>query len=489
MNNDNQPSLIEKKLRHVLGWSCKHMDEFIDSLLVEELVCDIALPHLPKRIKLEQLGILDERTSILDAELLNAEEDAVIVAYNKKIATQIKDGNDLKFPEPEISSSAKKSDDKNKHSEESSLGNGEYISEYRKDDARSRQAAVCNDDDDSRKDVEELGGKRREDSADRGRGRRGSSRDKYGPGSGRNREDRRDSGSNRRDKYVPLRRSGSRNKDGRRDREHRSKRDDSRSRSRTRDRLRDRDDRDRGRERDHRSRDFSGRDRHDKDRGRDRARSNSYDSRSQSRSRSPISKHSKQSYKSSPKRHHQESERDRRRERNRSKSDSRRNNPSSRRSRGSRYRSASSASEDVKRKSKKQIRSPSSSRSRSPSESSSSSESEKDSVSKGDSSSASKMDSVSKGDSSSASKRDENIILKDVEENAEALISVAEEKAAALKASKAEKKFDKIFKTKKSDGGKESQGSSGAGVKAYPEGSVEYWNQIREGLGIKKLKS
>lgn len=67
--------------------------------------------------------------------------------------------------------------------------------------------------------------------------------------------------------------------------------------------------------------------------------------------------------------------------------------------------------------------------------------------------------------------------------------TVEEEKAAALKASKAEKKFDKMFKTKKSEtSGKESQGSSGGG-KAHPEGSVEYWNQIREGLGIKKLKT
>ena len=64
-----------------------------------------------------------------------------------------------------------------------------------------------------------------------------------------------------------------------------------------------------------------------------------------------------------------------------------------------------------------------------------------------------------------------------------------EEKAAALKAAKAEKKFDKMFKTKKTEAsGKGAEGHTG-GVKAHPEGSVEYWNQIREGLGIKKLKT
>jgi hypothetical protein len=54
------------------------MDELIDSLLVEELVCDIALPHLPKRIKLEQLGILEARTSKLD--IFDDEEVSTAVA-------------------------------------------------------------------------------------------------------------------------------------------------------------------------------------------------------------------------------------------------------------------------------------------------------------------------------------------------------------------------------------------------------------------------
>ena len=64
--------------------------------------------------------------------------------------------------------------------------------------------------------------------------------------------------------------------------------------------------------------------------------------------------------------------------------------------------------------------------------------------------------------------------------------SILDDKAAAIKAAKAEKKFDKMFKTKKSSTVDGSTG--GTTVKSYPEGSVEYWNQIREGLGIKKLK-
>ena len=51
------------------GWSLLHVDECIDSLLHDELVCDIALPHLQKRIKLEDLKIIQPRKSALDLEL------------------------------------------------------------------------------------------------------------------------------------------------------------------------------------------------------------------------------------------------------------------------------------------------------------------------------------------------------------------------------------------------------------------------------------
>jgi len=54
------------------GWEIHHVDEFIDALLTEELVCDIALPHLQSRMKLEELGVLKPRESVLD-ELLRAE--------------------------------------------------------------------------------------------------------------------------------------------------------------------------------------------------------------------------------------------------------------------------------------------------------------------------------------------------------------------------------------------------------------------------------
>ena len=69
------------------------------------------------------------------------------------------------------------------------------------------------------------------------------------------------------------------------------------------------------------------------------------------------------------------------------------------------------------------------------------------------------------------------------------------------KQKKNEKIFDKIFGKKKSSGGssgpggntkvvgKEIIGANGQKVViTAPEGTIEYWNQIRESLGMKKLK-
>ena len=52
------------------------MDEFIDQLLTEDLVCDIALPTLPKRLNMEDLGQLQPRVSALEDEFNSDEEDA-----------------------------------------------------------------------------------------------------------------------------------------------------------------------------------------------------------------------------------------------------------------------------------------------------------------------------------------------------------------------------------------------------------------------------
>ena len=62
--------------RGMSGWQLMHMDEFIDSLLRDELVCDMALPHLVKRMKLEELGTILPRKSALDDEIAMGEGES-----------------------------------------------------------------------------------------------------------------------------------------------------------------------------------------------------------------------------------------------------------------------------------------------------------------------------------------------------------------------------------------------------------------------------
>eukprot|EP01040_Poterioochromonas_malhamensis_P015185 gene15185-16954_t len=63
-------------MRNVQGFSTSHMDEFVDDLLHEELVCDITLPHLIKRIKMEEMKLLPPRESLLEEELGEMDEDS-----------------------------------------------------------------------------------------------------------------------------------------------------------------------------------------------------------------------------------------------------------------------------------------------------------------------------------------------------------------------------------------------------------------------------
>eukprot|EP01034_Spumella_vulgaris_P032075 gene32075-39619_t len=57
------------------GWQLIHIDDFVDNLLHEELVCDMALPHLLKRIKMEDLHNLPPRKSALDLDLLREDQE------------------------------------------------------------------------------------------------------------------------------------------------------------------------------------------------------------------------------------------------------------------------------------------------------------------------------------------------------------------------------------------------------------------------------
>lgn len=53
------------RLRHTGGYTLTFMDEFVDSLLREERVCDIIMPRIGKRETLEENGELGPRKSLL----------------------------------------------------------------------------------------------------------------------------------------------------------------------------------------------------------------------------------------------------------------------------------------------------------------------------------------------------------------------------------------------------------------------------------------
>lgn len=49
------------RMRTFEGWHLSHVDEFVDELLTSDYTCDIALPHIPKRLHLETQGLLGPR--------------------------------------------------------------------------------------------------------------------------------------------------------------------------------------------------------------------------------------------------------------------------------------------------------------------------------------------------------------------------------------------------------------------------------------------
>jgi pre-mRNA-splicing factor 38A len=67
-----EPFLTDfRKLRYRedQGWRLTFMDEFVDSLLRDERVCSVALPRIPTRFALEEIDVLEPRTSSIESEV------------------------------------------------------------------------------------------------------------------------------------------------------------------------------------------------------------------------------------------------------------------------------------------------------------------------------------------------------------------------------------------------------------------------------------
>jgi pre-mRNA-splicing factor 38A len=274
--------------RGLSGWKLMHMDEFVDALLTEETLCDVALPHLPKRMKLEDLSLLQPRKSVLDMEIdledggsdEDSGDDSMDEDIKQRLAMQLAASN-VEKPAHNIASESSKAETDKKVLDDSSKSHRE---------SKEHEAPVDG----------EFGGRDSVAKYESDRSRSSSS----------SRKRRKERHNSKRSERRDSRERSSRDKD---DRDRRSRRDDSRdSRSRRHD-SRDRRDRDRDR-RDRRS---ESRDRYRSDRRDDR------DARGR-RDRS-RDKHSRRRRDDSQERNHEDR---RRRSRNHSDSDSDKSNGS-----------------------------------------------------------------------------------------------------------------------------------------------------------------
>jgi pre-mRNA-splicing factor 38A len=440
--------------RGMSGWQLMHMDEFVDSLLRDELVCDMALPHLVKRMKLEELGTLLPRKSVLDDEIANAaEEDSESSDESDSGGENGEDGEMDELAaahvQPETQSTTGKTTTNVLAPSEQLTKPAETINYGEKQDRNVRPSEHDDNGTSAASRHKDRDGSQEDSSRDRGRRDAERGRDSRRDDSREGRSERRRHSPSRSrsassDSYY-ARRHRRRDRSGDRDRYRR--RGDSRDRRRDRDDSRDRRrDRDAGRRRDSRGRDG------------DRHRADRRDDRRRSRSRSPYSRRSPH--------------RDRNRDRDRHREGRRSRSPDRR----------------------KRDRSPSSDRDRKRTK-----------------------DSAPAAAAAPAG----------VEEEDDWMPPAVSESAPAATATKtkdtktaSERKFDRMFgKSKPSQSGAgaggrtaapassgsagNGRGASGGGggggkeivnskgekvVITASEGTVDYWNQMREALGLKKLK-
>lgn len=442
--NDYRPMIF----RNVSGWSVTHMDEFIDSLLREELVLDISMPFILKRIKLEEQNVLPPRKSPMEDELAELERLAEEEG-NEEDEDEDADGNG-------------NDDDV---ADRGDVGKGTSIpaEDPRRTLSVGGRTDVPAEDSpqnlpkDSLPDREETtstsGHRHAQEEVSRGRSRSRSAGKVI---------DRKESRSRHRSSS-----SSSRSRDDRKKKDKHSRRSESR------------DSRNRPLERHHRSRDDDRHEsRHRRDRSRDRRRSKSY-SRSRSRSRS---------YDSEDRHHHRRDKRDKkkkdhkkrhRRDRDRYSSDD----------------DSDSRSDDSRRQASRKRHSRDDSRSRRPSD-------------RDDDRGSKRRREDDHREQRDDSRHRASKPTEEPEEKLEAFSS----KATAPKKPVGEKAFDKIFGKKKPAAGESTNNGSrpanGGGsasdnvrgkvivndkgekfVITASEGTVEYWNQMREALGMKKLRA
>ena len=82
------------------GWKIIHMDEYVDMLINDEMILNIALPHLDKRSVLEKRGDLPPRRSVLEdefEEMLKETENEDMERKSQKRKHHHSEENDKRF--------------------------------------------------------------------------------------------------------------------------------------------------------------------------------------------------------------------------------------------------------------------------------------------------------------------------------------------------------------------------------------------------------
>jgi len=125
------------------GWQLKHMDEFIDELLTSDYCCDVALPHLPKRMALEVINALPPRISGLEG--LEDEDEEEEEEEDEEDEEEKIDAMDVDNGEKENGEGDKEEKDDKKTKRDKEEGSPARDKEKRKerDDDRGRRRSVC----------------------------------------------------------------------------------------------------------------------------------------------------------------------------------------------------------------------------------------------------------------------------------------------------------------------------------------------------------
>jgi len=102
-----------KTMNKMGAFESSHIDEFIDSLLVEDRVCEVILPRLQRRAVLEEQGLLKPRWSALEQDLVEMDKEEEAQKMAVELAKE-EEGYESPVPSPPRKEKKEKKEKKSK---------------------------------------------------------------------------------------------------------------------------------------------------------------------------------------------------------------------------------------------------------------------------------------------------------------------------------------------------------------------------------------